>query len=53
MSSEPVLELDASELRFGDVRALDGIDLTVGAGERLAVIGPTGAGKGPPRCARR
>jgi ABC-2 type transport system ATP-binding protein len=31
--------------RFGDVRALDGVDLTARAGEVLALLGPNGAGK--------
>jgi ABC-2 type transport system ATP-binding protein len=30
---------------FGDVRAVDGIDLAVGAGETVALLGPNGAGK--------
>ncbi len=29
----------------GEVRALDGIDLTVGAGEFVSLIGPSGCGK--------
>jgi ABC-2 type transport system ATP-binding protein len=31
--------------RFGVVRALDGLDLTVGEGEIVALLGPNGAGK--------
>ena len=30
---------------FGAVRALDGLDLEVGAGEIVAVVGPSGCGK--------
>ncbi|MFD0663502.1 ABC transporter ATP-binding protein [Thermocatellispora tengchongensis] len=30
---------------FGQVRAVDGIDLTVGGGEVVALLGPNGAGK--------
>ncbi len=33
------------KLAFGGVKAADGIDLDVGAGEFLAIIGPNGAGK--------
>lgn len=31
--------------RFGDLRAVDGIDLTVGQGEVFGLLGPNGAGK--------
>ena len=31
--------------RYKRIRAVDGIDLTVGAGERVALLGPNGAGK--------
>ena len=31
--------------RFGDVRAVDGVDLQVGAGEVYGLVGPDGAGK--------
>jgi ABC-type nitrate/sulfonate/bicarbonate transport system ATPase subunit len=31
--------------RFGDVTALDGVDLSVAAGEAVAVVGPSGCGK--------
>ena len=31
--------------RFGPVQAVDGVDLTVGAGERVGIVGPNGAGK--------
>jgi len=42
---DPVLELEAVRVAFGGVVALDGLDLTVGQGEIVAVIGPNGAGK--------
>src|SRR5436853_2022048 len=31
--------------QYKRTRAVDGIDLTVGAGERVALLGPNGAGK--------
>lgn len=31
--------------RFGPVQAVDGVDLAVGAGERVGIVGPNGAGK--------
>ena len=44
-AGEPVLELDGVRVAFGGVVALDGLDITVGRGEIVAVIGPNGAGK--------
>ncbi|MET9206055.1 ATP-binding cassette domain-containing protein [Streptomyces bacillaris] len=37
--------LDGVHKRYGERRALDGLDLTVGAGTVHAVLGPNGAGK--------
>ena len=42
---ECVAELAGVHHRYGDVVALDGLDLNVRAGEVLAVLGPNGAGK--------
>jgi len=39
------IELRGVHKRFGDVRALDGVDLAVSAGEVVVVIGPSGSGK--------
>ncbi|PAP77374.1 ABC transporter ATP-binding protein [Rubrivirga marina] len=43
----PVAALDARDLahRFGDVQALDGVDLVVRPTERVALLGPNGSGK--------
>ena len=40
-----VLEVRGLTRTFGPVRALDGIDLSVGDGEVVAVLGPSGCGK--------
>lgn len=41
----PLAELCGVTKSFGDVLAVDGIDLTVAPGEALAFLGPNGAGK--------
>ena len=43
----PTPAIDASGLtrRFGDIVAVDGVDLHVGAGKVLGLLGPDGAGK--------
>jgi branched-chain amino acid transport system ATP-binding protein len=40
-----VLEVRDLEASYGDLRALGGVTLTVGAGEIVALLGPNGAGK--------
>lgn len=37
--------LEGVSVRFGQVAALASVDLTVGAGEAVALVGPSGAGK--------
>jgi branched-chain amino acid transport system ATP-binding protein len=43
--SGPLLEVSNLGKRFGGFVALDGIDLSVGRGERVGLIGPNGSGK--------
>ncbi|MBI9109444.1 MAG: ABC transporter ATP-binding protein [Spirochaetales bacterium] len=39
------LEISGIEKRYGDLGAINGVDLTVKEGELLAVLGPSGCGK--------
>jgi ABC-2 type transport system ATP-binding protein len=39
------VELQGLRKAFGDVRAVDGVDVTIAAGETVALLGPNGAGK--------
>src|SRR5204862_439694 len=41
----PAIEVRGLERSFGDVRAVDGVDLDVAEGEIYAFLGPNGAGK--------
>jgi D-xylose transport system ATP-binding protein len=45
VSAPPVLEVRNATKRFGAVVALDGVSLTLGRGEVLALLGDNGAGK--------
>jgi spermidine/putrescine ABC transporter ATP-binding subunit len=40
-----VVRLEQVSKRFGTVRALDGLDLSIGEGELLSLLGPSGCGK--------
>jgi simple sugar transport system ATP-binding protein len=44
MTTIPVLEARGLTRSFGNVRALDGVDFEVNAGEVVALIGDNGAG---------
>ena len=43
--AENIIELDGVERHFGAVRALDGVDFIVRAGECIGLVGHNGAGK--------
>src|SRR5688572_23981195 len=42
---EPVLEITDIRKRYGEIAAVDGVSLTVEAGEVFGLLGPNGAGK--------
>jgi spermidine/putrescine transport system ATP-binding protein len=44
-AAPPEIRLVDLEKRFGDVRAVDGVTLDVGAGEFFSLLGPSGCGK--------
>jgi ABC-2 type transport system ATP-binding protein len=45
MSNGPAIQVRGVVKRFGDVLALDGLDLTAAHGSVVALLGPNGAGK--------
>jgi ABC-2 type transport system ATP-binding protein len=44
-SATPAIEVAGLEKRYAEVRAVDGLSLTVDAGEVFGLLGPNGAGK--------
>ncbi len=44
-ANEPKLRLDNVSVAYGDRTVLDGVDLVVAEGEKVAVVGPSGSGK--------
>jgi ABC-2 type transport system ATP-binding protein len=45
MTDDVALDVRGLQKRFGDVRAIDGLDLTVATGQVHGLVGPNGAGK--------
>jgi branched-chain amino acid transport system ATP-binding protein len=45
VSTGPILETSRLSRRFGELRAVDSVDITVARGEVLALVGSNGAGK--------
>ena len=45
MTKETILELRDVKVHYGGVHALDGVNLSLGNGEIVALMGPNGAGK--------
>src|SRR5579871_5810866 len=40
-----MLQVEGARVRFGEFAALDGVDMSVGSEETVAVLGPSGCGK--------
>ena len=45
--TEPLVRIRGLGKSFGPTRVLEGVDLDVGRGEAVVVIGPSGSGRGP------
>ena len=42
---DPVIVLENVDVRLGELSILNGVNLSIGAGEFIVVLGPNGAGK--------
>jgi ABC-2 type transport system ATP-binding protein len=45
VNAQPAIEVEGLVKHFGEVRALDGVDLAAAEGQVLGLLGPNGAGK--------
>ena len=45
MNTEPLIRVAGLKKHFGDLKALDGIDLELNKGEVTVIVGPSGSGK--------
>ena len=45
VATGPVIQVRGLVKRYGDIRAVDGIDFDVAPGEIFGLLGPNGAGK--------
>jgi putrescine transport system ATP-binding protein len=45
LAGAPLLRIEGVVKKFGNVRAVDGVSLDIGAGEFFALLGPSGCGK--------
>jgi branched-chain amino acid transport system ATP-binding protein len=45
IANKPLVDVAGLTMRFGGLTALDGLDLTIGKGEVLGLLGPNGSGK--------
>ena len=45
MTTTRAIEISALSRNFGDLKAVDGLNLSVDRGELFAMLGPNGAGK--------
>ncbi len=43
--NDEAFSLQGATVQFGEVRALDGVSLTIARGERVGIVGPSGGGK--------